>query len=84
MWEKLFDLMKSVFTLTSKVDRLEKDNEKLQKEIDKLTEIVNQHTAKIDVLVYAVQSENDKTKIWVEKELAKFERRLPSGGENEK
>ncbi len=76
--------MKSVFTLTSKVDRLEKDNEKLQKEIDKLTEIVNQHTAKIDVLVYAVQSENDKTKIWVEKELAKFERRLPSGGENEK
>ena len=79
MWEKLFDLMKSVFTLTSKVDRLEKDNEKLQKEIDRLTQVVNQHTSKIDVLVYAVQRESDNTKMWVEKELAKFERRLPSG-----
>ena len=85
MWEKLFDLMSKVFTLTSKVDRLEKDNEKLQKEIDRLTEIVSKHAAKIDVLVYAVQSESDKTKMWVEKELAKFERRLPSGKEkNEK
>ena len=81
MLEKLFDLMTKVFTLTSKVDRLEKDNEKLQKEIDRLTQVVNQHTAKIDVLVYAVQSESDKTKMWVEKELIKFERRLPSGKE---
>jgi outer membrane murein-binding lipoprotein Lpp len=85
MWEKLFDLMTKVFTLTSKVDRLEKDNEKLQRELDRLTETVNKHAAKIDVLVYAVQSESDKTKMWVEKELAKFERRLPSGKEeNEK
>ncbi len=71
--------------MTSKVDRLEKDNEKLQRELDRLTETVNTHAAKIDVLVYAVQSESDKTKMWVGKELAKFERRLPSGKEeNEK
>lgn len=79
MWEKLFDLMTKVFTLTSKVDRLEKDNEKLQRQLERLTESVSQHAAKIDVLVYAVQSESDKTKMWVEKEMLKFERRLPSG-----
>lgn len=64
------------------MERLEKDNEKLQKELDRLTEIINRHAAKIDVLVYAVQSESDKTKMWVEKELAKFERCLPSGKED--
>ena len=79
MWEKLFDLMTKVFTLTAKTDRLEKDIEKVQREVDNLTVIVNQQKAQIDVLVYAVQSESDKTKMWVEKELLKFERLLPSG-----
>ena len=79
MWEKLFDLMAKIFTVTSRVDRLEKDTEKLRQDITHLTEINAQLSAKIDVLVYAVQSESDKTKIWVEKELAMFERRLPSG-----
>ncbi len=49
-----------------------------------MTILVNQQSAKIDVLVYAVQSESDKTKMWVEKELAKFERRLPSGKSDKK
>ena len=84
MLEKLFDLMTKVFTLTSRVDRTEKDIEKLQREADRLTILVNQQSAKIDVLVYAVQSESDKTKMWVEKELLKFERRLPSGEDNKK
>ena len=81
MWEKLFDLMTKVFTVTSRVDRIEKDIENLRKDVTRLTEICAQNSAKIDVLVYAVQSENDKTKMWVEKELVKFERRLPSGKE---
>ena len=71
--------MKNIFTLSFKVDRLEKDVEKLAAENKILTEIVNQQRAEIKVLVYAVQSESDKTRMWVEKELTKFERRLPSG-----
>jgi predicted RNase H-like nuclease (RuvC/YqgF family) len=73
-----------VFTLTSRVDRLEKDIENLRRDVAHLSEIISQYSAKIDVLVYAVQSESDKTKMWVEKELAKFERRLPTGKEDEK
>ncbi|MCY7346405.1 MAG: DUF948 domain-containing protein [Pyrinomonadaceae bacterium] len=85
MWEKLFDLMAKVFTLTANVDRHEKEIERLRRENKELLEVVNQQSAKIDVLVYAVQSESDKTKMWVEKEMLKFERRLPSGKvENEK
>lgn len=81
MWEKLFEFLKNIFTVSIKVERLEKDVEKLQQENKVLTEIVNQQRAEIKVLVYAVQSENDKTRMWVEKELVKFERRLPSGKE---
>ncbi len=79
MWEKLFDLLKSVFSFSVRVDRLEKDVDKLTAENKLLTDLVQQQRAEIKVLVYAVQSENDKTRMWVEKELAKFERRLPSG-----
>ncbi len=81
---KLFDLMAKVFTLTANVDRHEKEIETLRRENKDLLEIISQQSAKIDVLVYAVQSESDKTKMWVEKELAKFERRLPSGKEDKK
>ena len=79
MWEKLFDLMANVFTLTANVDRHEKEIENLKRDNKELLKIVNQQSAKIDVLVYAVQNESDKTRMWVEKEMAKFERRLPTG-----
>jgi hypothetical protein len=79
MWEKLFDLMTKVFTLSATVDRHEREIEKLQQENKLLLEKINRQKAQIDVLVYAVQSESDKTKMWVERELAKFERRLLSG-----
>lgn len=72
MLEKLFDLLTKVFTVTSRVDRLEKDVENLRRDVTYLSEIVNQQSAKIDVLVYALQAESDKTKLWVERELAKF------------
>lgn len=81
MWEKLIDLINKVFTLSSRTDRLEKDIENLNQEVKRLSILVNEHSSKIDVLVYAVQAESDKTKMWVEKEFAKFERRLPSGKE---
>lgn len=69
MWEKLFDFLKNIFTFSFKVDRLEKDVEKLAAENKILTEIVNQQRAEIEVLIYAVQSESDKTRMWVDKEL---------------
>jgi prefoldin subunit 5 len=83
MWEKLIDAINKIFTLTSRTDRLEKDIESLNQEIKRLSILVNEHSSKIDVLVYAVQAESDKTKMWVEKELARFERRLPAGKEKD-
>lgn len=82
MWEKSFDFITKIFTLSSTVDRHEKEIEKLQQENRLLLEKINQQKAQIDVLVYAVQSESDKTRMWVEKEMARFERRLPSGKED--
>ncbi|MEO6588469.1 MAG: hypothetical protein ABIP06_03985 [Pyrinomonadaceae bacterium] len=54
MWEKLFNLPTNIFTFSTKVDRLEKDIEKLQQENRILLEKVNQHSAEIKVLVYAI------------------------------
>lgn len=82
MWEKSFDFITKIFTLSATVERHEKEIEKLQQENRLLLEKINQHKAQIDVLVYAVQSESDKTRMWVEREMAKFERRLPSGIED--
>lgn len=79
VFEKLIDASLKVFTLSAKVEQHEKDIERLTMRIDKLSETVNDQSAQIKLLLYAVQNENDKTKMWVEKELIKFERRLPSG-----
>jgi predicted ATP-grasp superfamily ATP-dependent carboligase len=54
MWEKLIGLIDKVFTLSSRTDRLEKDIENLNEEIKRLSILVNEHSSKIDVLVYAV------------------------------
>ncbi len=79
MFDKLIETTIKIFTLSVKVEHHDKDIERLTARIDKLSEMVNDQSAKIKLLLYAVQNESDKTKMWVEKELAKFERRLPSG-----
>lgn len=66
---KIIWFLEKHFTLSFKVDRLEKDVEKLAAENKILTEIVNQQRAEIEVLIYAVQSVSDKTRMWVDKEL---------------
>ena len=81
MLEKLFDLISKVFTLTSRTDRNEKDIERLQSEIDRLTEIVNNQSIKIEVLARLFNEEREKTTVWVENQILKFERRLPSAKE---
>lgn len=81
---KIIELTTKIFSLASRVDRIEKDIERLQNQIDKLNDEMHRQNSKIDVLVYAVQAESDKTKMWVEKELMKFERRLASGKEEKK
>lgn len=79
MWEKIIDFLKNIFTFTYRLDRHEKEIDRLQQENKKLSDTIHHQQSQIDVLVYALQSENDKTRMWVEKELVKFERRLPSG-----
>ena len=81
MLEKLYELVSKVFTLTSRADRHEKDIEKLQNEIDRLTEIVNNQGLKIEILSRLFSDEREKTLLWVENQMLKFERRLPSSKE---
>lgn len=82
MLEKLYELVSKVFTLTSRADRHEKDIERLQNEIDRLTDIVNNQSLRIEILTRLFNDEREKTILWVENQLLKFERRLPSGKED--
>lgn len=49
MWEKLFDSMAKVFTLTADVARHEKDIETFRRDNKELLAIINQQSAKIEV-----------------------------------
>lgn len=78
MFEKLFDLLSKILTITSRVDRHDKDVEKLQQEIARLSDLNNEQTLKIEILTRLFNDEREKTLLWVENQMLKFERRLPA------
>lgn len=81
MFEKLFDLITKVFTLTTRVDRHDKDIEELERENKRLAEIIEKQSLQIEILAHTFKDEREKTMLWVENQMLKFEKRLPMGKE---
>lgn len=84
MWEKIVDLLARVFKLTTKVEQHDKDIEKLNLEIRDLNQNYRDLIIAINRVADRQESEREKILALVENQLLKFERRLPSGKENEK
>lgn len=82
MFEKLFDLISKVLTITARVDRHDKDIEKLQHEIARLSDLNNAQALKIELLMRLFNDEREKTVLWVENQMLKFELRLPAAKED--
>lgn len=79
MWEKIWDLLSKVATLT-------KDTDRNSQEIKEIRADIRDIYSKLERLVYEIQKtreedrhEREKLALRLENELLKFERRLPSG-----
>ncbi len=82
MWEKIWDLLSKVATLT-------KDTDRNSQEIKEIRADIRDIYSKLERLAYEIQKtreedrhEREKWALRLENELLKFERRLPSGKEN--
>ncbi len=78
MWEKIWDLLSKVATLT-------KDTDRNSQEIKEIRADIRDIYSKLERLVYEIQKtreedrhEREKLALRLENELLKFERRLPS------
>ena len=79
MWEKIWDLLSKVATLT-------KDTDRNSQEIKEIRADIRDIYSKLERLAYEIQKtreedrhEREKLVLRLENELLKFERRLPSG-----
>ena len=84
MWEKIWDLLSKVATLT-------KDTDRNSQEIKEIRADIRDIYSKLERLAYEIQKtreedrhEREKLALRLENELLKFERRLPSGDEKGK
>ncbi len=84
MWEKIVELLSKVFRLTTRVEQHDKDLEKLNLEIRDLNQNYRDLIIAINRVADRQESERERILALVENQLLKFERRLPSGKENEK
>lgn len=85
MWEKIAELLAKIFRLTTKVEQHDKDIEKLNLEIRDLNQNYRDLIIAINRVADRQESEREKILALVENQLLKFERRLPTGKEeNEK
>lgn len=76
MWKKLYELLERLVTLSQRVSRQEKQNEELRQEVRELTGMVHRLAMEVNRLGDRQTSEREKTELWVENQMLKFERRL--------
>lgn len=81
MWEKIYDLITKVFSLTIKTEQHDKAIEKLNEEVKELNSLYRDLIIAINRVADRQDSEREKILVLVENQLLKFERRLPSGEE---
>ncbi len=81
MWEKIWDAITKIITLTEKTDRNTQDIKELQRGFRDLTVVVQLLYKEIHNVRDEDRHEREKMALRLENELLKFERRLPSGKE---
>jgi regulator of replication initiation timing len=78
MWKKLYELLERLVTLTHKVTRHDKQIEELRQEVRELTGMVHRLAIEVNRLSDRQTVEREKMELWVENQMLRFERRLPS------
>ncbi len=77
MWKKLYDLLGRLVTLTERISRHDKQIEELRGEVRQLAGLVHRLVVEINRLSDRQTAESEKTHLWVENQILRFEQRLP-------
>jgi len=83
MWKKIYELLEQLVTLAQRVSRHDKQIEDLRQEVRELTGMVHRLAIEVNRLSDRQTSEREKTELWVENQMLKFERRLPPAHSSE-
>jgi hypothetical protein len=79
MWEKFWNVVAQVISLTEKTDRNTQDIKDLQREVRQLAMVVQQLANDIGRNAEREKYEREKIILTLKNELLMFEKRLPSG-----
>ncbi|MGI8787660.1 MAG: hypothetical protein ACR2HG_07875 [Pyrinomonadaceae bacterium] len=79
MWEKLFDAFASLFSVGVKVEKHEQEIKELRNDNRQLLDLVRFLAAEIHRVSARQDLDRDKIELYIENQLLKFEKNLPSG-----
>ena len=81
MWEKFYNALTTLITIGVKVERHEKEIDVLKAENRELAAILHEVLAELRNVSQQRESDRREIALFIENQLLKFERRLPSGDE---
>lgn len=81
MWEKIYDALASLFAVGVKVEKHEQEIRDLRTENRELLDSIRFLAAEIHRVSARQELDQGKIELYIENQLLKFERRLPSGKE---
>lgn len=81
MWEKIYDALAKLLTVGIKVERHEQELKELRQENREMLDLIRFLAAEIHRVSARQDSDRRNVELWVENQILKFERNLPSGKE---
>jgi hypothetical protein len=85
MWEKIYNALSTLVTIGVKVEKREKEIDFLRTEMRQVSAMLHEVLAELRNVKQQRESDRREVNLFIENEMLKFERRLPSGKEeNEK
>ncbi len=85
MWEKIYNALSTLITIGVEVEKHEKEIDLLRTEMRQVSAMLHEVLAELRNVKQQRESDRREVNLFVENEMLKFERRLPSGKEeNEK
>ncbi len=83
MWEKIFDLISKVFTLTTRIDKHDEEIKELKTGFADLNKRFTELAVIVGKIAQRQESDREYIQIWIQNEMANLERRLPASSEKD-
>jgi hypothetical protein len=77
MWKQLYEMVRQLLTLTRETQENKGEIKELRQELRRLSEVVQRLAYEIHRVSEVNEHQHEKTKLWVENQLLKLDKRLP-------